>query len=602
MLNLAGPLDRRYYPKTVWSFCYHRITCVDSSALLGVGYYRSYPMKRLSTGLPLPSCIDIYRLVWSANEERVVVLTFDDAVKSHRTFVAPLLKELGFGATFYVTYNWMDDTEHFMTWEEIGEIHDLGFEIGNHSWTHRDMGDPSNGRRLAGELGLVNWKLERAGVPAPVTFAYPGNRFGPEAFKALKDGGYLFARRGMQPETAYGKMQTGPLYDPSVHHPLLVPTTADAYPEWDLAYFKSVVDRAVPGKFVVLQFHGVPDVAHPWVHTDVENFKAFMQYLKEGDFKVISMKDLATYLPDNYKAPNDPMVGYRYSRAKAINTLSREQEATRANLEYWVDNMRRFHEFSWEEVAQVTGHTVAEIQSLAESFGELIQTRDDRITVLPYPGGRHPRIGFLEGMIDPMRGTKLSVFLPWDKTQYAILDLPEAIFNQFGLAFLGHTHVPTIWDYKKVSIENTDWVVSEDGVCSNTWSLPNGIEISAVVTPLKETVEMELILLRMDLKRIWSLSMARCVSCLKGAPDFDEQTRDNKILTDEIAAVHSEGKDRWILTQWDQLRRTWANPNCPCLHFDPILDPCKVGETVRVKGRIWFHEGRELPSEFSQSN
>ena len=64
------------------------------------------------------------------------MLTFDDAVKSHRTFVAPLLKELGFGATFFVTYNWMDDTENFMTWEEIGEVHDMGFEIGNHSWTH----------------------------------------------------------------------------------------------------------------------------------------------------------------------------------------------------------------------------------------------------------------------------------------------------------------------------------------------------------------------------------------------------------------------------------------------------------------------------------
>ena len=30
--------------------------------------------------------------------DKLVVLTFDDAVKSHRTFVAPLLKELGFGA------------------------------------------------------------------------------------------------------------------------------------------------------------------------------------------------------------------------------------------------------------------------------------------------------------------------------------------------------------------------------------------------------------------------------------------------------------------------------------------------------------------------
>ena len=42
-------------------------------------------------------------------------------------------------------------------------------------------------------------------------------------------------------------------------------------------------------------------------------------------------------------------------------------------------------------------------------------------------------------MIDPMRGTKLSIFLPWDKSQYAILDLPEALFLSIG------SHVP--WPY-----------------------------------------------------------------------------------------------------------------------------------------------------------
>ena len=197
----------------------------------------------------------------------------------------------------------MDDAQNFMSWEDIKEIHDMGFEIGNHTWTHRDMGNPENAHRLAGELGMINFMLKKQEVPDPVTFAYPGNKFGPEAFKILQEGGYLFARRGMQPEMEYGKIQMGPLYDPQKHHPLLVPTTADAYPEWDVDYFKSVVDKWEPGKFVVLQFHGVPDIAHPWVHSDPEKFKEFMQYLKEGAFKVISLKEVATYLPDNYEAP-----------------------------------------------------------------------------------------------------------------------------------------------------------------------------------------------------------------------------------------------------------------------------------------------------------
>ena len=48
--------------------------------------------------------------------DRIVVLTFDDAVKSQRTVVAPLLKDLGFGATFFVSHRWMvDDPEHYLT-------------------------------------------------------------------------------------------------------------------------------------------------------------------------------------------------------------------------------------------------------------------------------------------------------------------------------------------------------------------------------------------------------------------------------------------------------------------------------------------------------
>ena len=83
-------------------------------------------------------------LAAAAQSDKTVVLTFDDAVKSHRTVVAPLLKKLGFGATFFVSHKWMTDPEYFMTWEEIAELHGMGFEIGNHSWTHDNFSIPRN--------------------------------------------------------------------------------------------------------------------------------------------------------------------------------------------------------------------------------------------------------------------------------------------------------------------------------------------------------------------------------------------------------------------------------------------------------------------------
>jgi len=237
---------------------------------------------------------------------KTVVLTLDDAVKSHRAFVAPLLKELGFRATFFVTHRWMDDRENFMTWQDIAEIHKMGFEIGNHSWTHGNFSTPQSAARLAGELPQVEKELNQVGVPRPLSFAWCGNGFGPEALQILRDRGFLFARRGMQPEAEYGTLQFGPAFDPDKHDPLLIPTTGDAYPNWTIEHFEQVASRAEAGRAVILQFHGVPDIAHPWVHTPPENFRRYMNYLKQTNFQVLALRDLERFI-DPANPPDDPM-------------------------------------------------------------------------------------------------------------------------------------------------------------------------------------------------------------------------------------------------------------------------------------------------------
>src|SRR5580698_647990 len=74
--------------------------------------------------------------------DRLVVLTFDDAVKSQFTIVRPILLKHKFRATFFVTegFNFKTDKEHYMTWEEIAHLHHDGFEIGNHTRDHMSVG------------------------------------------------------------------------------------------------------------------------------------------------------------------------------------------------------------------------------------------------------------------------------------------------------------------------------------------------------------------------------------------------------------------------------------------------------------------------------
>src|SRR6185295_16052869 len=139
--------------------------------------------------------------------------------------------------------------------------------------------------------------------------------------------------------------------------------------------------------------------------------------------------------------PRDPMEQTRYPQPKDGKLpLPVEVEATRADMPYWIASMRAHH-YTRAEAALVCGQPENEV---AYSPAPEPPRTGPSILVRSYPGGRHPRTGFLEGAIDPMRGTKASVFLPWDPASYVVVDLPEALFTNAGLLFLAHTHVPTI--------------------------------------------------------------------------------------------------------------------------------------------------------------
>jgi len=247
--------------------------------------------------------------------DKTVVLTLDDAVRSQIDFVAPLLESYGFKATFFFTHCWMDDQAHFMSWQDAAELNRRGFEIGNHTWTHSPFDEPANAAKLGDELQKVDDALAKAGVPKPISFAWPGDNFGPEAVEQLRKHGIELARRGMQPEVPYGEIEVGPLLDVKKNHPLLVPTTGDAYPGWTLDHFKKEVAGARDGKVVVLQFHGVPDTVHPWVNTPPEMFRQYMAYLHDNGYRVIAMRDLLPYF-DLAHPPDDPLLSQRVTTAR----------------------------------------------------------------------------------------------------------------------------------------------------------------------------------------------------------------------------------------------------------------------------------------------
>lgn len=230
--------------------------------------------------------------------DRLVVLTFDDGNKSDYTNVAPLLKRYGFGATFFITegLGFLNSKDHYVTWEEVRELHNEGFEIGNHTRHHKNVNTQSK-KELLNDLIHIDNKCEENGIPKPETFCYPGDSRGPETIEVLREKRYRFARRGVGPEFPYNlEGGCGPAYDPDVHHPLVIPSTGVPGPNYEFKDFVWTVEQAKNGKIAVLTFHGVPALEHPWVDTSPELFKTYMDYLRDDGYTVIALRDLAKYV------------------------------------------------------------------------------------------------------------------------------------------------------------------------------------------------------------------------------------------------------------------------------------------------------------------
>lgn len=554
--------------------------------------------------------------------DKLVVLTFDDAVKSHFTIVAPILKKHKFGATFFITegFEFKTNKQHYMTWEEVARLHRDGFEIGNHTRDHMMLmpRKPEFFKKQLAQfqeqLEHINKRCKAHGIPQPVSFAWPGNGVSEKAFPILQKLGFKFARRGGEPEYDY-KEGRGPAYEPGLDHPLLIPSAGDARPGWKLADFKRAAEQAKFGHIAVLQFHGVPDLAHPWVHSPVERFKEYMQYLADNDYTVVALRDLEKYVDPNVE-PKDPF-GVVNDRKRAIaGNKSRDNfrtPRTDDELKSWLQNMVQHHRFTKSEIRAATGLSREKIEAALKRFeirpdNAPRRSPEDPLLVLPYPGGRHPRIGFRDGMIRPQRETKLSVFLPWDAGGYIVLDLPEAIRRndeqKHGLLYLAHTHVPTMWDKRKIELKPLEWRRLKANGSQNAGyamerKLPNGVVFGTKVRPGKRDVQMEMHLTNGSQETLSGLRVQNCI-LLAGAPEFAALSNENKVVRPPYAACRSKDGKRWIITAWSPNFRTWANPPCPCMHSDPQFPDCKPGETKRLVGRLWFYEGTEIDKELKR--
>ncbi len=282
----------------------------------------------------------------------------------------------------------------------------------------------------------------------------------------------------------------------------------------------------------------------------------------------------------------------------SINNARRP--ANEQQLKSWMENMVVHHRFNHQEIRWATGLTNSEIDAAIARL-KLGNRRPDArqpdqpLRVLPYPGGRHPRIGFLDGALRPQRETKLSVFTPWDPTSYVVMDVPEALWSNLGLTYLAHTHIPTVWTEAGQQLPPQEWTI-ENGVFHSGRTLPNGLRFETLAKAHADHVQLEMRLYNGSEQPLSDLRVQNCVM-LRMARGFEQQNESNKLYQDGYACATDEARDRWIISAWDPLHRCWGNAPCPCLHSDPKFPDTAPGERQVLRGWLSFYEGQDIQRE-----
>ncbi|GAB3068231.1 polysaccharide deacetylase family protein [Virgibacillus ainsalahensis] len=136
----------------------------------------------------------IYKIstdTWSVvpiNEETnedVVLLTVDDAPDTHAVEMAETLKDLDANAIFFVNGHFLDTPEEE---EMLKEIHDMGFVIGNHTYSHVTLPEVSESEQKE-EIISLNDRVEEIIGERPSFFRAPHGANTDYAIQVAEDEG-----------------------------------------------------------------------------------------------------------------------------------------------------------------------------------------------------------------------------------------------------------------------------------------------------------------------------------------------------------------------------------------------------------------------------
>lgn len=124
-----------------------------------------------------------------------VVITFDDGRVNQYHNAFPLLKKLGFPATFFPFTHAMDKNPRYFTWAQLLEMQSAGMSVGSHTSLHVRVDKMKDAKQMHAEVtGSRTLLGDKLGAAATELFSYPFGALATAGDSAVRAAGYRAAR------------------------------------------------------------------------------------------------------------------------------------------------------------------------------------------------------------------------------------------------------------------------------------------------------------------------------------------------------------------------------------------------------------------------
>ncbi len=184
--------------------CYHRLEGKSGGPYsIEPALFEKHMQELKDRGIAVISMKDF--LAWRKNEKNIppksALVTIDDGYTCGINTAVPILKKFGYPATFYVYLDFINKGGKSMSWAQLSELRDEGFDIGSHTVMHQNLNGPKPSKAkfatkdewLADEIVRSKQVIEEQLGVRVISVAYPYGNNNPKVRDLVQQAGYDLA-------------------------------------------------------------------------------------------------------------------------------------------------------------------------------------------------------------------------------------------------------------------------------------------------------------------------------------------------------------------------------------------------------------------------